>query len=96
MAVGRSRKRYVLFSSSRATDAESRKGLVELMLARHPSLERKKMVWVEHGLIVRTDVTRLAEVKGSPPLRLGDVTLTAARTSGSISKLKRMVPDGSA
>jgi len=94
MVAGRKRKRYLFFSSSGPTDAESRKEFTRLVLERHPGLDRRKMVWLDGGLIVRTDVEHLIEMKWGPAFRVGETLLATERASGSISKLKRMASDG--
>ena len=91
MVVGRKRKRYVLFACSGQLNSELRKELTRLVLHRHPDLE--KLVWLDGGLIAKTDTTHLVEIKGGPPFRTGKVELSAKSASGSISKLKRMASD---
>ena len=93
MVVGRKRKRYVLFASSGQTSPEERKELSRLILERHTAVD-KKMVWMDQGLIVKTDAAHLIEIKGGPVLRFGEIELVARCTSGSISKLKRMATGG--
>ena len=90
MAAGRSRKRYLLFITSAPTDTETRREFSRLMLEQHPSLDRKKMVWLERGLIIRTDADHLAEMKAVSALRAGETEMVTKSVSGSISKLKRM------
>jgi hypothetical protein len=94
MVVGRKRKRYLFLSSSGPTDAEMRKEFTRLVVERHPSLEKKKMLWLDRGLIVRTDVEHLIEMKWGPAFRVGDTELVTVSASGSISKLKRMASGG--
>ena len=94
MVVGRKRKRYLFLSSNGPTDAETRKEFTRLVLERNPSLEKKKMVWLDGGLIVRTDVEHLVEMKGGPAFRVGGTELVTRSASGSISKLKRMASGG--
>jgi hypothetical protein len=94
MVVGRRRKRYLLLASKGPTDEETRKELTRLVLERHPGLEKKKMVWLDGGLIVRTDAEHLIGMKWGPPFRVGEAELVSASASGSISKLKRMASEG--
>jgi len=94
MVVGRKRKRYVFLSSSEPTDEETRREFTRLVLERHPSLEKKKMLWLDGGLIVRTDVEHLIEIKWGPAFRVGHAELVTKSASGSISKLKRMASSG--
>jgi len=93
MVVGRRRKRYVLLTSAAQMDAETRKELTRAVLERYPELG-KRMLWVDGGLIIRTDIEPLTEMKGGPAFRVGQVELSASLASGSISKLKRMASGG--
>ena len=93
MAAGRSRKRYVLLFTNAPTDTETRREFTRLILEQHPSLDRKKMVWLERGLIVRTDIEHLAEMKAVSALRVGETKMVTKSASGSISKLKRMASE---
>ncbi|MDA4123049.1 MAG: hypothetical protein OK456_07720 [Thaumarchaeota archaeon] len=90
MVVGRKRKRYVFLETSNPTDVEVRKELTRLVLEKHPSIDRKKMVWVERGLIVRTDPEHLIEMRTGDRVKFGETEMVSRLTSGSISKLKRM------
>jgi hypothetical protein len=93
VTVGRKRKRYLLLTSNRQIDAEARKEFTRLIVERFPDIERK-LVWLDSGLIVRTDVERLAAMKAALALRVRDVQLETRSVSGSISKLKRMTTGG--
>jgi len=93
MTVGRKRKRYLLLTSGTSVGTEEQKELTLLILERFPDMERR-LVWLERGLIVRTDAERLAEVKVALALKVGEVRLETKSVSGSISKLKRMMKDG--
>ena len=93
MTVERKRKRYLLLCSSAPIDEESKKELTRLILSRYP-LEAKRLVWLERGLIVRTDVVQLEEMKRGLALRVGEVELATKSVSGSISKLKKMAKEG--
>jgi hypothetical protein len=63
---------------------------MRLILERYPPMPRKRIVWLENGLIVRTDNVRLAEMKESLALKVGETELQTWRVSGSIGKLKRL------
>jgi hypothetical protein len=93
MVVGRKRKRYLFLASSGPTDEEARKEFTRIILERHPGLDRKKMVWLDQGVIVRTDPEGLLEMKWGPAFRVGATELVTKSASGSISKLKRMASD---
>lgn len=83
------RKRYVLLASQRELDPLEQKEAIRLLLQIYPNLDPKKMVWVGKSLIFRTDQRTLPGIKLSLEVRVGDVTLSPTRASGSISKLKR-------
>jgi len=93
VTVGRKRKRYLLLRSGRPINEDARKEFTRLILQRFPDIERK-LVWLEEGLIVRTDVERLSAVKAALALTVGDIQLETRSVSGSISKLKRMAAGG--
>lgn len=90
MTAGRARKRYLLLSGERPIGGEGQKEITALIFERYPDLERKRVVWVNGSVIVRTDSLRLEEMKESLALRAGGVKLETRRVSGSIGKLKRL------
>ena len=91
--MGRNRKRYLLLTSNRTIDPQTRSELNRLILERYPHFERK-LVWLDKGLIVRTDLRNLPGMKVALALTVGETQLQTRSVSGSISKLKRMVNPG--
>ena len=90
MTARRSRKRYLLLSGERPVDGEGQKEITGMIFQRYPDLQKKRVVWVNGSVIVRTDNVRLDEMKESLSLRGGGVKLSPRRVSGSIGKLKRL------
>jgi len=84
-------KRYLLLTSEEKIDEPTRKGLSEVIAKRHPEVLRKA-VWLERGLIVRTDNVEVDEVRAALEVGFGEVSLKSALTSGSIGKLKKATP----
>lgn len=81
-------KRYLLLSSARAIDDETRNELTRRIAKISPAMARKA-VWLEKALIVKTDNVDLPMVKDALEISAGEVSLKPALTSGSIGKLKR-------
>lgn len=84
------RKRYIIFRSDRPIDQEKQKELTRMIRERYPDLAKNRVVWLEDGLIVRTDQDHIMEVQKTLALRAGEIQLVPMRVSGSISKLKRL------
>ncbi len=83
-------KRYLLFTSERGIDEETRKELTHRISKISPMMA-KKAVWFDHALIVRTDNVDAPILKKSLEMTVGDVSLKSRLTSGSIGKLKKAV-----
>ena len=83
-------KRYLLLTSERSIDEETRKELTHRITKVSPAMA-KKAVWFEHALIVKTDNVDIPLVKGALELSVAGVTLKSKLTSGSIGKLKKAV-----
>lgn len=84
------RKRYVLLTADGEVGPEAQRELLRVILERYPVLDRKKTVWVENSLIIRTDQLTLPEIRENLAISAGGVSLTPRLSSGSISKLKRV------
>jgi hypothetical protein len=84
-------KRYLLLTSEKSIDAESRRELTHMIQKVSPILA-KKAVWFEHALIVRTDNVDVHLLRRSMELSVGGVSLRSKLTSGSIGKLKKAIP----
>ena len=84
-------KRYLLLTSERVIDEETKRELTRRIAKISPTIA-KKAVWFERALIVKTDNVDVPLVKGALELSVGAVALKSKLTSGSIGKLKKAVP----
>ena len=80
-----------MFTSEGAIDEATRKELTH-RIAKISPVMAKKAVWFDHALIVRTDNVEAPVMRETLEVRVGDITLKSALTSGSIGKLKKAVP----
>ena len=85
---GPTHKRYLMLSSAAQIDEQAKRDLEAIISKRYPQL-LKKAVWLERGLIVRTDNVELESVKAALEVTAGGVSLKPTLTSGSIGKLKK-------
>jgi hypothetical protein len=83
-------KRYLLLTSERSIDEDSRRELTRRISKVSPIMA-KKAVWFEHALIVKTDNVDIPLVKNALELSVGEVALKSKLTSGSIGKLKKAI-----
>ncbi len=89
--VGKKRKRYVLFTLGSEPSSEIREEFTRLLFKRYPVLSKTAVVWLNNGVILRTDIASFKGMREEvPQLHLGDFRVHALSSSGSISKLKRL------
>ena len=91
--TGRARKRYLLLSTDSEVNDEFKDEVLRMMAERHPEVRKNHVVWLEKGFIVRSTNTAV-EGLGVEFQLAARLKTEPRRTSGSISKLKKLVEAG--
>ena len=89
--VGKKRKRYVLFTHVSRPSRDVMDEFTRLISKRYPTLSKSAIVWLDNGVILKSDNNTFKEMREEvSQLHLGEFSVQALSSSGSISKLKRL------
>ncbi len=92
--VGRSRRRYLLVSSSTPFSGELKKTLVKYLEEGH-GISRKSIVWLGEHVIIRTNHERIEDLRTVlEGMVCNGAILRTIAVSGAIGKLKKLVGGG--
>jgi hypothetical protein len=82
-------------SSDSILDDQVKQGILRLIMKRFPSVNRKGIIFLERGLIIKSDNDQVKLLRNElGKFEYHNVVLMPRLTSGSISKLKRLVNIG--